>query len=159
LIQANTLLPNDPSSSRDQQRGAHDARIQVGESFVSVYNTHLQHHFDSLRVRQMQKVMELVRADPLPTVMGGDLNSGPSTTTLQIAKADLTDAWDAAGVGSGNTVPKGRIDFLLYSDPLVAQTTRVYPSRISDHYPLYTRLTMSGSSTPICVPVFDEPLS
>jgi endonuclease/exonuclease/phosphatase family metal-dependent hydrolase len=158
IDQSNTLLPSDPNNPRDQQRGILNTKIQVGDSVISVYNTHLQHVFDSLRLKQMQAVAGIVRADQLPKILGGDLNSSPRTPTLQVARTVLKDSWEAVGVGSGNTVPKGRIDFVMYSDPLVAQTSQAAASSYSDHRPVFSTFTMSGQGEPICVPVFDEPL-
>jgi len=156
--QSNTHLPADPNNPKDQQRGILNTKIQVGDTVISVYNTHLQHVFDALRLRQMQTVAGILRADPLPKILGGDLNSGPRTPTLQVARSILRDSWEAVGTGSGLTVPKGRIDFVLYSDPLVAKTSQAAPSSYSDHRPLYSTFTMTGQGEPICVPVFDEPL-
>ena len=80
VCQANTLLPNDPSTRADQQRGVLNTRIQVGDSVVQ----RLQHPppattSTACAVRQMQTVTGLVRADPLPKILGGDLNSGPAS--------------------------------------------------------------------------------
>ncbi len=45
-------------------------------------------------------------ADPLPKIMGGDLNSGPRTPVLAAARSVLRDPWDCrSGVGSGATAP------------------------------------------------------
>ena len=160
--QSNTFLPNDPSLPKAQQRGILNTKIKVGDTVISVYNTHLQHIYDDLRLRQMHVVARIVAADPLPKILGGDLNSGPRTPVLAAARGVLRDSWDAVGVGSGNTVPavdpKGRIDYVLYSDPLVPQDSQVYFSQVSDHRAVRSTFTLSDEDEPICVPVFDEPL-
>ena len=167
VSQSNTHLPNDPSTREDQQRGVLNTQIQVGDSVISVYNTHLQHmkHYDGLRKQQMEAITGLMRNDPLPKILGGDLNSGPSSAVLSTARTVVKDAWDAvgAGAGTGKTAPaanpRGRIDFLLYSDPLVPQSSEVLFSEISDHRAVRTSFQLPASESPICVPVFDEPLS
>jgi endonuclease/exonuclease/phosphatase (EEP) superfamily protein YafD len=163
--QANTHLPNEASTREDQQRGVLKATIQVGESIISVYNTHLQHmqQYDYLRRRQMEAIAGSLRAESAPVILGGDLNSGPTSGTLAVARTVLKDAWDTVGVGSGKTAPaanpRGRIDYLLYSDPLVPQSSQVLFSQVSDHRAVLTTFQLPAQASPICVPVFDEPLS
>ena len=104
------------AARRDQQRGVLNTRIQVGESFVSVYNTHLQHHFDSLRVRQMQTVMAAGARRPAADDHGrrpqlgtqhdhrcADRQGGPH------GRLGRLPAWAPATPSPR----KGRIDFLL----------------------------------------------
>jgi endonuclease/exonuclease/phosphatase family metal-dependent hydrolase len=159
---SNTHLPNDPSLPKAQLRGILNTQIKVEDTTISVYNTHLQHIYDDLRLRQMHVVTDILAADPLPTIMGGDLNSGPNTPVLAAVGGVLRDSWPASGVGPGSTVPAanptGRIDYVLYSDPLVPVESRVFYSQISDHRAVRSTFTLSDEAEPICVPVFDEPL-
>ena len=118
--QSNTHLPNDPSTREDQQRGVLTRRSRWATASISVYNTHLQHmkHYDGLRMRQMEAITGLMRADPLPKILGGDLNSGPTSAVLSTARTVVKDAWDAVGVGSGPARP---------SPPEPARTDRLPP--------------------------------
>ena len=110
----------------------------------------------------MQVVTDILAADPLPKIMGGDLNSGPNTAVLTAARGVLRDSWLAAGVGSGATARpatrRARIDYVLYSDPLVPVDSRVDYSQVSDHRAVRSTFTLSSQGEPICAPVFDEPL-
>jgi len=159
---SNTHLPNDPSRPKAQQRGILNTQIQVGDTTISVYNTHLQHIYDDLRLRQMDVVTDILAADPLPKIMGGDLNSGPNSAVLSATRSVLRDSWLAAGVGAGATAPasnpRARIDYVLYTDPLVPVNSQVYYSEVSDHRAVRSAFTLSTGGEPICVPVFDEPL-
>ena len=161
---SNTHLPHDPSRPKTQQRGLLYTKIKVGDTLISVYNTHLQHIYEDLRLQQMRVVAGILGADPLPKIMGGDFNAGPRTPVLGAVRDVLRDPWDTAGVGvgSGATVPaanpRARIDYVLYSDPLVPQDSQVYFSQVSDHRAVRSTFALSSESEPICVPVFDEPL-
>jgi endonuclease/exonuclease/phosphatase family metal-dependent hydrolase len=160
--QSNTLLPHQPGLPKAQQRGVLNTRVQVGQTVISVYNTHLQHIHDELRLRQMRSVATLVAADPLPIILGGDLNSAPRSPMLSVARGVLEDAWDAVGVGAGNTIPPSRpsvrIDYVMYSDPLVPRSAQTLRSRVSDHRAVLAHFTLSADGEPICVPILTEPL-
>ena len=116
--------------------------------------------------------MEPSRATRRPrsrAILGGDLNSGPSVRRAGRPRAASSkDAWvDSRGRGPRTRKPapprspRGRIDFLLYSDPLVPPASEVLSSsEISDHRAVRASFQLPASDcTAICVPVFDEPLS
>ncbi len=136
---SNTHLPNDPSRPKTQQRGLLYTKVKVGDTLISVYNTHLQHIYEDLRIQQIHVIAGILRTDPLPKIMGGDFNSGPRTPVLATARTVLRDPWDSAGVGVGSGAtapaahPRARIDYVLYSDPLVPQHSQVFFSQVSDH--------------------------
>jgi endonuclease/exonuclease/phosphatase family metal-dependent hydrolase len=161
---SNTHLPNDPSRPKTQQRGLLYTKIKVGDTLISVYNTHLQHIYEDLRLQQIRVIAGILGADPLPKLMGGDFNSGPRTPVLAAARAHLRDPWDSAGVGVGSGAtapaahPRARIDYVLYSAPLVPQHSQVFFSQVSDHRAVRSTFALSSEGEPICVPVFDEPL-
>ena len=81
------------------------------------------------RFRQLAAVRAPLAAAGNPVVLGGDLNAGPASDTLQLARTFLQDAWQAAGTGTGATAPapdpRIRIDYLLYGSPLEVERVDV----------------------------------
>jgi len=158
IEQTNTHLPNQPNLPKAKQRGLLRTRIQVGATVVSIYNSHLQPAYDSLRLSQMRVVAGAAAADPQPKILGGDMNSGPTSGTLSLVRPMLDDAWESVGTGAGGTSPphhNHRIDFLLYSSPFVPQDARTIESAVSDHRAVGATFTLPGDPE-VCVPVLDK---
>ena len=159
--ETNTHLPNQPGLPDALQRGLLHTRIKVGQAVVSIYNTHLQPAYDSLKLSQMQVVARSLAADPQPMLLGGDFNAVSSSAVMSAARPYLDDAWEAVGTGPEGTSPnahKARIDHLLYSSPFVPQTAQTIESAVSDHRAVGATFTLPGDGE-VCVPVFDQGLS
>ena len=159
--QTNTPLPNQPSLPDTKQRGLLHTSIQVGETVVSIYNTHLQPIYDSLKLSQMQVAARSLAADPQPMILGGDFNAVSGSRVMSVAGQYLDGAWESVGVGPDGTSPnahKARIDHLLYSSPFVPGTARTIESAVSDHRAMGATFTLPGDPD-VCVPVLDESLS
>ena len=95
------------------------------------------------------------RAEGRESIIGGDFNASPWTPQLaRLRRIGLTEAFDAAGLGRGDTWPSRhhrvpgsdhihrlslglRIDHQFYSDGLVAIDTGVGPHVGSDHRPVW----------------------
>jgi endonuclease/exonuclease/phosphatase family metal-dependent hydrolase len=158
--QTNTHLPHQPGLRDALLRGLLRTRIQVGETVVSIFNTHLQPSYDSLKLAQMRVVAQIVAADPQPKLLGGDFNATSAGAVLALARPFLSDAW-AVGVGPDGTSPnghKGRIDFVLHSSEFVPEAARTIDSAVSDHRAVGATLTLPGDGE-VCVPVFDRGVS
>jgi endonuclease/exonuclease/phosphatase family metal-dependent hydrolase len=159
--QTNTHLPNQPGLRDALLRGLLHTRIQVGETVVSIYNTHLQPAYDSLKLSQMQVVARSLAADAQPMILGGDFNAVSSSQVMSVAGQYLDDAWESVGTGPEGTSPnahKARIDHLLYSSPFVPGTARTIESAVSDHRAVGATFTLPGTGE-VCVPVFGDGLS
>lgn len=48
--------------------------IQDGEHIVSIYNTHLDFQHESVKKRQLDKILSILRKDPNPIILTGDFN-------------------------------------------------------------------------------------
>lgn len=116
-----------------EPRGVMRVAVDVDNVELAVYVTHLEHTSEAVRRRQIRYVAGAVRREPLPHVLGGDLNANPRSSVLGIARGVLSDAWPAAGRGGSRTVPRARIDYLMHGSTLRALRAQVVPSRISDH--------------------------
>lgn len=136
----NTLLPNAPGG---EQRGLLRATVEVGDQQVRIYNTHLQNGMGALRDRQARVVSTVLARDPLPHVLGGDLNAGAWAPALRTLRPHLVDTFARAGRGPAGTNRRGaRIDYVLASRDLEVTGSRVHPSTVSDHHAVRTTLTV-----------------
>ena len=159
--ETNTHLPNQPGLPDALQRGVLRTGIKVGETVVSIYNTHLQPAYDGLKLSQMQVVGRLMAADPRPKILGGDFNAVSTSNVMSVARPYVDDVWDSVGTGAEGTSPnahKARIDHVLYSSPFVPSIARTIESAVSDHRAVGTTLTLPGDGE-VCVPVFDQGVS
>lgn len=132
---SSTPLPLWPG--REQRRLVH-ATVLVDGQAVNVFTTHLDQSFPGLRVEQIRAAEGLMAPyTDTPTILGGDLNSGPGSAVLDSLRSRLQDSWAEVGQGPGNTVPAGsprvRIDYLLHNSWLSPRAAQVLPSRASDH--------------------------
>lgn len=155
---SNTALADPPGT---QQRGLLHVRLDVGGSLLSVYTTHLDHTSPTARLAQIRQIVGIVRADPLPKVLGGDLNATPNSPVLSVARTALTDTWAATGTGPGRTVPKARIDYLLHASgagtgDVTPLRSLVLASRVSDHDALWARYRLTTGGDEICIPLLGE---
>jgi endonuclease/exonuclease/phosphatase family metal-dependent hydrolase len=157
--QRNVLLPNRPGM---QQRGLLGVSVSVHGIPVDIYNTHLQHTSRAMRQDQVNAVVRLLAADPLPKIVGGDFNDTPASPVLQTMYSALSDTWSAVGQGEGHTVPasapKARIDYLLYGQGASAGTTitplssEVLGAGSSDHRAVLATYRIDAEADPVCVP-------
>ena len=150
----NTRLPNRPGL---EQRGLLRARVDINGWLLDVYNTHWQHTSGSMRAAQAAAVRRVVAGGSYPVVLGGDFNAKPGSAPVRTMTSLLTDSW-AAGVGPGFTAPASRpgkrIDYLMHSAPLVAESAAVLDSGASDHRAV--QVTYSYSALQACP---EDPLS
>ena len=154
---SNTALPAPPGT---QQRGLLHAVLDVGGVEVSVYDTHLESTSWAAREQQMRTIVPVLRSDPRPKLLGGDLNAVPSSPVLTTARTVMGDTWESVGRGPGYTSPAGhpskRIDQQLYADGsgirLVPTAARVLPSSVSDHRAVLATYRIIDAGQQVCVP-------
>jgi endonuclease/exonuclease/phosphatase family metal-dependent hydrolase len=150
----NTYLPR---VADHEQRGLLRARINVRGVPLQVYNTHLQHNDAAERVAQAQAIVRLIGTPDESVVLLGDLNATPAAPEIRTLVETLVDAWEAAGIGEGETHPSEdpthRIDYILQSGDVVARTVAVVTSAegttASDHRPVVADLALPGQKVGI----------
>ncbi|MBX6371302.1 MAG: endonuclease/exonuclease/phosphatase family protein [Acidothermus sp.] len=109
------------------------------------------------RVRHVDEILaipEIAQPDG-PVILAGDINEEPSGVAWQRLAARFTDAYAAAGVGSGETysarTPRSRIDAIFLGEGLTAVECGVpeHPAipRASDHRPVAAVLTLRDQTT------------
>jgi len=132
---ANQPLPNYPGL---EQRGLLHVVVQVGDSEVTIYDTHFQHTAGDIRIVQARAVRDVVAATGGPFLLGGDLNATPDSRALAVLSKIAVDPWPLVGPDAGLTVPargsRRRIDYVLYGGaPWSARQAQTLLSAVSDH--------------------------
>lgn len=157
-IRSDTLiaLPVEPPQERAagsyEPRGALRVIVDLPGADVGVLNTHLDasrdDHYRGQEVEAVRRIAAELRASHDRTVVGGDFNAEPETSTIGTMAVDgWRDAWAECGAGDGRTFPAHapvkRIDYLFLSAGLGCAGARVVETTTSDHRPLLVRLTMT----------------
>jgi endonuclease/exonuclease/phosphatase family metal-dependent hydrolase len=108
-----------------------------GQGAVRLVNTHLT--FSVLSPLQLRRLWRQLRAEPIPTVIAGDLNM-PALVARRFA--------GLRGLVSGPTFPAGRpmvqLDHVLISDGIRPGPGAVLPPAGSDHRPIRVKLRLAG---------------
>ena len=102
---SNTHLPNDPSLPKTQQRGILNTQIKVGETLISVYNTHLQHIYEDLRIRQIHVIAGILADRPAAEDHGRRLQLRTPHTRPRRRLAPSSATRGLAGAGVGRAPP------------------------------------------------------
>jgi endonuclease/exonuclease/phosphatase (EEP) superfamily protein YafD len=107
----------------------------------------------NVRDSAVEDLAALLRAEPGPRILVGDLNMTPTSHAHGVLSQELRDAFFEAGWGLGHTFPARpraigldislpliRIDYIFHSDDLVARRAWVGPDGGSDHLPVVADL-------------------
>lgn len=123
-----------PRLSRHEPRGAVVARALLDEGELSVAVTHLSVDPDESRA-QLDAVLAVLSARPLPRVLVGDLNLRVPAIAAAMAGAGLTLA-DPAEPTFPAGAPRARIDHVAVAGLEVLRVEVPAPAPVSDHRPL-----------------------
>ena len=103
------------------------------------------------RAEQSKIIHNYIEDAPYPVIVAGDFNDTPISFSYRKIKKGLLDAFREVGRGFGNTyageLPSYRIDFILYSKGLEADSFQRIKSNFSDHYPIISNLSWNSSVT------------
>ncbi len=109
--------------------------------------THLTSNNTPERQQQAERIVSLLGDSAVPVVLVGDLNAIPPAREIRTLTAVLADTWTEAGTGPGYTYdaknPTKRIDYVLHSACVTAQSAEVLATDASDHLPVAADLTIS----------------
>jgi endonuclease/exonuclease/phosphatase family metal-dependent hydrolase len=118
-----------------QMRGIKNIGSQLKKAFI-------------MRAEQSEMISNYIKDSPHPVIVMGDFNDTPHSYTYRKIRKGLHDAFRKSGKGFGYTysgdLPKFRIDYILYSDPIVSEGFKRMKKDYSDHYPITTRLYLPG---------------
>lgn len=96
------------------------------------------------RAPQADEVVQHMKNCRYPIIVCSDLNDTPSSYTYRTVKNNLADAFKETGMGFGETyagkIPFLRIDYIFHSTNLKAIEFNVIPEKLSDHYPICSKL-------------------
>ncbi|MCK5134598.1 MAG: endonuclease/exonuclease/phosphatase family protein [Bacteroidales bacterium] len=105
--------------------------------------SHLKTAF-TLRAEQADMISNYIKDSPHPVVVLGDFNDTPQSYAYRRIRKGMQDAFRRAGRGFGNTyageLPSFRIDYILYSYPIVSYQFQRIKTDFSDHFPITTWL-------------------
>jgi endonuclease/exonuclease/phosphatase (EEP) superfamily protein YafD len=112
---------------------------------------------DRARNRQIANLLEHLRAETLPFIIGGDFNTSDQTPTYQHLTGFMQDSFRQAGGGAGMSWPVSaargmpawvppliRIDYIFHSDGLRAVRAWQAPPLGSDHLGLLAVIALPG---------------
>lgn len=95
------------------------------------------------RAREAEALRMILEEEERPFVVCGDLNSTPHNWVYHHIASGLYDAFEAGGLGLGNTFPQQypavRIDYVFFSPGLEVASAFVGDLRYSDHLPVVAR--------------------
>lgn len=127
----------------NEQRGVLQVTIDVHGKQIYFVDTHLDFRPpDTERLKNVGELKQLVAAHQnLPTIICGDFNCSPDSTTHKAMSKVLTDAWPLVNKGPGYTipakVPKNRIDYAWISPETIVPVQAWVPdTEASDHRPV-----------------------
>jgi endonuclease/exonuclease/phosphatase family metal-dependent hydrolase len=127
----------------EETRSILSAEVATPEGRVRVMCTHFSWMHEHLRIGAAKKIIELVK-EGLPTVVMGDLNTGPNTEPVRVLTEVLRDT------GSGKAglytfpshAPEMKIDYILTSPEVRVESIDTPRVLASDHLPLIAALIL-----------------
>lgn len=137
------VLPGRPTA---ETRIAFEAILKQGDgSFLRVISTHLDYvHDETDRLQQAQKIVELFgKDDGIPTILAGDFNSTPDSTTQQILNTAFRNTSNDSAPTHPAPSPQWKIDHVFVREPerwTIVQSSVPHMKGISDHCPLIVDL-------------------
>ena len=121
--------------ANQQMRGIKNIGSQLKKAFI-------------MRAEQSEIISNYIKDSPYPVIVMGDFNDTPHSYSYRKIKKGLHDAFRKSGKGFGYTysgdLPKFRIDYILFSDPLVSENFKRIKKDYSDHFPITTRFYLPG---------------
>ncbi len=117
--------------SNEQIRGMRNIGSQLKKAFT-------------LRADQSVMIANYIKESPHPVIVMGDFNDTPQSYAYRKIKKGMHDSFRVAGRGFGNTysgeMPSFRIDFIMYSNPIISYQFKRIKTGYSDHFPIMTWL-------------------
>lgn len=99
------------------------------------------------RAQQAEELKVFLKNQTVPVVLCGDFNDLPNSYVVNTISKNMKDAFLDYGFGIGHTyngkIPFLRIDYVLVSPIFLVKKFEVVNNKISDHFPVYTELSLS----------------
>ena len=116
--------------------------MEIDGKMLTVMNSHFGLTDKEKRI-VIEKLRELIPANPYPVVLMGDFNFWPTEEYYADIAALLKDTSEdpALPLTFPSTEPNSKIDFIFTSESLKTSNVRVEPVLYSDHLPLLCDIT------------------
>lgn len=99
---------------KDEQRIAIVTEVKIHGEAIRFVGTHLTHNDNAERVGQAKKLMEDLKGrDAMPTILAGDMNSGPGADPIKVYNEYFTDTTGKDSFTSPVEEPKHKIDWIF----------------------------------------------
>jgi len=133
--------------SSESSRAAVSADIQVGDTIVHVFSTHLLHtHQEYWEVQEMQAKKLMTLLPKKRTILMGDFNATPDSFIIETIRSELRDS-DPLGIPTWSIYKEGcdvcdatkeniRLDYIFTTPDLKVENPKVESSTGSDHLPV-----------------------
>lgn len=135
-----------PGQDLPLRRAYLDVEVDLGGEVLRVLATHLHHVGADEEIRELQAELLLMGWSGTPrTVLLGDLNATPESSTMQALESWFVDAAFADGIRRFTSPagdPTKTIDYILLSADLVASEISVRATEASDHLPVAVTVTL-----------------
>jgi endonuclease/exonuclease/phosphatase family metal-dependent hydrolase len=140
-----------------EPRGVLETVIDLGETYLSMFNTHLALHEEGLR-SNIGELLEIAEGTLFPAVIAGDFNAVPDHPQIQRVRLRFRDAFDGVrleesltypsrfkGASGIDSEPEARIDYLFYKGVEGTRNARVIDTYASDHMPIVAELAIPST--------------
>lgn len=133
--------------SEDGMYVAAEADIKIGDNILHVFCTHLTHTHQKNSATQLRQVEKLLKHIPSGmSVLMGDFNATPKSSTIQKVKTQLLDT-DSEDLPTWSVYPQGcnicnpqeidiRLDYIFTTKDIKTHSYKVEESKGSDHLPI-----------------------
>jgi endonuclease/exonuclease/phosphatase family metal-dependent hydrolase len=134
-------------TENDDRRALVQANIKINDQIVHVFSTHLSHTHQQNSVIQLQQASEVLAHIPdNSSILMGDFNAIPSSTTIEKVKEVLVDT-DTHNLPTWSVYPEGcvecnpqkidiRLDYIFTTKDITTNSYKVESSKGSDHLPI-----------------------
>lgn len=145
------LSTQDPDPTPELSPGFLEAEIDVDGQSLWFYVSHLDFRPDpTIREMQIEDMFGYMKQHPY-SVLVGDMNANPEDPELAPLFQWFNDAWSAVSNEPGFTFPADdpikRIDYILTSPRIRANSAQVIESLASDHRPVVGDFTLLGETS------------
>ncbi|MEO1288015.1 MAG: endonuclease/exonuclease/phosphatase family protein [Chloroflexota bacterium] len=128
-------------------RTAQRVLIKIDEQTINVVNTHLHHkpyRDEVIRLKQLDYILNWIEPQGHPTILMGDLNARPDSTTIQRAKGWFQSAYEAIHCAEPdvtfpsplradeNLTPR-TIDYILCDEEFTIKACQLIANQPADH--------------------------
>ncbi|WP_227380970.1 endonuclease/exonuclease/phosphatase family protein [Haladaptatus halobius] len=144
--------PQVEKGAYNEPRGLQETTVEIEDSKIRFYTTHLDHLFKERRMAQVNAILDITDDVSQPQVITGDFNAVPDADPINAMTGEYTDAFAAVGNDESDTypaiytdsAPQERIDYVFASDDRISVTEAGINEEtlVSDHLPTFADIRL-----------------